>query len=150
MGACNSCEATAVAPATAKVVLLDGRLQEFVGPVKASHVLQKDDSMCFVCSSDDMELDDFVSALGAEEELQPGQLYFLLPVSMLQRPLHADEIAALAVKASAALVETHKGPLVFPYSGPKTRGGAEITTRRSKKGCAKGRDFASRLSAIPE
>ncbi|XP_044460342.1 uncharacterized protein, partial [Triticum aestivum] len=42
-------------------------------------------------------------ALAAEEALQPGWLYFALPMSMLRRPLSGQEMAALAVKASSAL-----------------------------------------------
>ncbi|XP_074557049.1 uncharacterized protein LOC141813035 [Curcuma longa] len=172
MGICSSCEATAVAAAaggggaaatTAKLVLLDGRLQEFPRPVKAGHVLQKQPS-CFLCSADDMEFDDYVSAVDAEDELQLGQLYFLLPVSMLRRRLHGDEMAALAVKASAALMSSggaggcHCRALVFPEAGARlavAAGAAELQRwrrRRSggRRGGGKGRDFKSALSGIPE
>ncbi|WOK92238.1 hypothetical protein Cni_G00929 [Canna indica] len=163
MGICSSYDATAVAAAsgaTAKLVLQDGKLQEFARPVKAAHVLQKDPA-CFVCSADDMEFDDFVAPVNAEDELQPGQLYFLLPVSMLRRRLHADEIAALAVKASAALMGSGSGchcqcrkgcagqHLVFPdAAAPEQR----RSRRRpgSRRGGGKGRDFKSGLSGIPE
>uniref|UniRef100_A0A0V0GW79 Putative ovule protein n=1 Tax=Solanum chacoense TaxID=4108 RepID=A0A0V0GW79_SOLCH len=50
-----------------------------------------------------MDFGDVVSALSADEELQPGQLYFALPLSKLKRRLKAEEMAALAVKASSAL-----------------------------------------------
>ncbi|XP_064947490.1 uncharacterized protein LOC103989419 [Musa acuminata AAA Group] len=67
-----------------------------------------------------MEFDGFVHAVSADDELRPGQLYFLLPISMLQRPLSKEEVAALAVRASAALLVARRGarercvpPLVF-------------------------------------
>ncbi|KAJ8460672.1 hypothetical protein OPV22_033598 [Ensete ventricosum] len=165
MGICSSCDATTVvaATATAKLVLQDGKLQEFARPVKAFHVLQKDPN-CFVCSADDMEFDDFVSPVNADDELQPGQLYFLLPVSMLRRPLHAEEMAALAVKASAALMDSggyhcRGGPvgrLVFPdASAGGIRSAVAPAARRrrgpsSKRQGGKGRDFKSELGGIPE
>ncbi|XP_030523007.1 uncharacterized protein LOC115735753 [Rhodamnia argentea] len=100
MGICSSSESTSVA--TVKLVLHDGRLQEFSYPVKASHVLQKNPA-CFICDSDDMDYDDAVSAVDSEEDLLPGQLYFVLPVSWLDSPLGPAEMADLAVKASLAL-----------------------------------------------
>ncbi|GAB4848908.1 hypothetical protein Ancab_003720 [Ancistrocladus abbreviatus] len=103
MGICSSCESTSVA--TAKLILQDGRLQEFSYPVKVSYVLQKDPA-CFICNSDEMEFDDVVKAICEDEELQPGQIYFALPLSRLRRPLQAEEMAALAVKASAALTKS--------------------------------------------
>jgi len=110
MGICSSCEATAVVALTAKLVLPDGKLQEFDRPVKVSHVvqLQKDPGCCFVCNSDEMEFGGLVTAVDADEELQMGQLYFLLPRSMLGKFLHADDMAALAVKASNALMVSMK------------------------------------------
>ncbi|XP_008790201.2 uncharacterized protein LOC103707479 [Phoenix dactylifera] len=173
MGICSSCQATAAAveaTATVKVVLQDGKLEEFSRPVKAANVLQKDPT-CFVCNSDDMEFGGFVSAVSADEELQPGQLYFLLPLSELRRPIRAEEMATLAVRASAALMSgassasrCHKGslaPLVFPAggrrSGVEAGGGgggrvamAEGDRRRPRRAGGRGRSFTSKLSAIAE
>lgn len=100
MGICSSSESTSVA--TVKLILHDGRLQEFLSPVKASHVLQKNPA-CFICDSDDMDFDDAVVAIGSEEDLLPGQLYFALPMSWLGSPLRPAEMADLAVKADSAL-----------------------------------------------
>ncbi|CAL9203996.1 uncharacterized protein LOC103976374 [Musa acuminata AAA Group] len=166
MGICKSCDATGVAePATAKLVLQDGKLQEFERPVKVSHLLQKDPT-CFVCDSDGMVFDGLVMAVDEDDELQPGQLYFLLPVSMLRRPLHAEEMAALAVKASAALgaargaCSRHRrsvAPLTFHPAMPAAAGGGAsgmMGGGKSRVNCkrrgGKGRDFASKLSAISE
>jgi hypothetical protein len=72
-----------------------------------------------------------VTAVAPGEELQPGQIYFVLPVEMKRRRLTRDEVAKLAVKASLALVKAaaqmsspcrrrRRGavvPLVFPVLG---------------------------------
>ncbi|ESQ53405.1 hypothetical protein EUTSA_v10026416mg [Eutrema salsugineum] len=103
MGICSSSESTQVA--TAKLILQDGRMMEFTKPVKVGYVLLKN-PMCFICNSDDMDFDDAVSAISADEELQLGQIYFALPLSWLRQPLKAEEMAALAVKASSALMRS--------------------------------------------
>lgn len=166
MGICSSCDSTSVA--TAKLISVDGRLQEFPYPVKVSYVLQKNPA-CFICNSDEMDFDDVVSAVSDDEELQPGQLYFALPLSRLKHPLQAEEMAALAVKASSALskgsgncsakCECRRNIVVFSgENGLKpsrkvTGGGnvAESGSRRRRCGGVGGRGkCAARLSAIPE
>ncbi|KAJ8546106.1 hypothetical protein K7X08_018689 [Anisodus acutangulus] len=159
MGICSSCESTSVA--TAKLILQDGRLQEFPYPVKVSYLLQKDPSI-FICNSDEMDFGDVVSAVSADEELQPGQLYFALPLSNLKRKLKPEEMAALAVKASSALDNCsgekyscrRKGSY---FSTEKRKGGenngsaaAELRRARSTGGSGRRGKFTARLNAIPE
>ncbi|XP_055827952.1 uncharacterized protein LOC129896144 [Solanum dulcamara] len=145
MGMCNSCESTSVA--TAKLILQDGRLQEFTYPIKASYLLQKDPTI-FICNSDEMEFGDTVSALNADEELQLGQLYFALPLKRLRNILRADEMAALAVKASSALKRTSSNK-VFVSSEEKSCG---RIVRKVVDGGGSGRRGKKtvRLSVIPE
>lgn len=114
---CSSYESTSVA--TAKLILHDGRLQEFSYPIKASYLLQNDPSI-FICNSDEMDFGNVVCAVNAEEELQLGQLYFALPLSHLKHKLKAEEMAALAVKASSAINNSSSGEkfMVFDKSGP--------------------------------
>ncbi|XVE48631.1 hypothetical protein DITRI_Ditri01bG0017300 [Diplodiscus trichospermus] len=100
MGICNSCESTSVV--TAKLILQDGRLQEFPNPVKVSHILERNPN-CFICSSDDMDVDSTLCAIDEEDQLQLGELYFALPLSLLNSPLRTEEMGALAIKASQAL-----------------------------------------------
>jgi hypothetical protein len=93
--------------------------------------------------------------VGPEEALQPGQLYFVLPAAMRRRPLQAEEMAALAIRASAALAGDHDGPLVFPEAAAAGGGGAGARTggkacRRSRRGSSRGRDFVTDLGAIAE
>ncbi|KAJ4716439.1 HTH-type transcriptional regulator [Melia azedarach] len=100
MGICSSCESTNVA--TVKVILHDGRLQEFAYPIRVSQVLEKN-PRSFVCNMDEMDFDIFISAINAEEELQQGRLYFALPMSWLKSPLSGEKMVSLAAKASMAL-----------------------------------------------
>ncbi|OMO75287.1 hypothetical protein CCACVL1_16246 [Corchorus capsularis] len=100
MGICNSCESTSVV--TAKLILQDGRLQEFPNPIKVSKILERNPN-CFICSSDDMDFDTILSAIDEEDQLQLGELYFALPLSWLNSTLGTEEMGALAIKASQAL-----------------------------------------------
>ncbi|URD94376.1 hypothetical protein MUK42_30886 [Musa troglodytarum] len=175
MGACVSSEAAAVVAAsgTAKVILPDGGLREYTRPVAAARVLGKDAARFFVCDADGMEFEGLVSAVGAQEELRPGQLYFVLPRKMLSRPLHAEELAALAVKASAALDVAAlalkasdalmgaagrgaPGPLVFPLESEDATGGERPVQeekgkkRRARRGDGGSRRFTPDLCVIPE
>ncbi|XP_019057378.1 PREDICTED: uncharacterized protein LOC104807563 isoform X3 [Tarenaya hassleriana] len=177
MGICSSCDSTQLA--TAKLILQDGRMMEFTYPVKVGYVLQKN-PMCFICNSDDMDFDDVVSAISADEELQLGHLYFALPLSWLRRslqPLRAEEMAALAVKANSAL--TSRGgcgrekcrcrrrcatPVVFPadklrriVSGGDDTVGSSVGTRKVRGGgsgrsgsSSERRKFAAKLNTIDE
>ncbi|KAD0962271.1 hypothetical protein R6Q59_008250 [Mikania micrantha] len=167
MGICSSCDSTAVA--TAKLILHDGSLQEFSYPVKVSYVLQKHPST-FICNSDEMEFDDVVSAIRDEDSLQPGQLYFALPLNRLRRPLLPEDMAALAVKASSALAKSagekcgcrrKSVGLTTPacsngYSHSKSSGRVSDVVSfgsrngRSDGGSGRRRDFRAMLSVIPE
>ncbi|XP_074569136.1 uncharacterized protein LOC141825651 [Curcuma longa] len=159
MGSCHSSEAATLgsAAATAKVVLSDGGLREYTRRVTAGSVLGKDAGSFFVCDADEMEIEGFVSEVGAEEELLPGQLYFVLPRAMLKHPLLADELAALAVKASAALMgscgKRAMAPLVFPAADVEEGAGdrrSRVKGRKKRTRSGSGRKFAPHLSAIRE
>lgn len=167
MGICSSSSSKDVA--TAKLVLQDGRLQEFSYPVKVACLLQKNPT-CFICNADEMDFDDVLMAVNDDEELQVGQLYFALPLSKLKHPLQPEEMAALAVKASSALMKGNGGgdrfgcgrkpvsPLVFQGGGdlksPRRAiaGHAGGGLRRGRNGGGSGgkEKFTALLTAIPE
>ncbi|GMI65981.1 hypothetical protein like AT2G23690 [Hibiscus trionum] len=169
MGICSSCEPTHVA--TAKLILHDGRLQEFPYPVKVSYVLQKN-PMCFICNADEMDFDDVVSAIEEDQQLQPCQLYFALPLSWLNHPLQPEEMAALAVKANSALTKTttaskkcerrSKAVTPFAFSEESSRreaasagicgvqNGSEKRGRGGRGRWRGSRKFKAVLSSIPE
>lgn len=84
--------AAAPGPATAeaRVVLADGALRRFPGGTRASQAVKASaaSSAWFLCSADGLELGGAAAAaVGPEEALQPGQLYFVLPAAMRRRPL---------------------------------------------------------------
>ncbi|XP_040383787.1 uncharacterized protein LOC102708182 [Oryza brachyantha] len=113
MGSCASrstaATATAAAGFTATVVFQDGSMAQFPAPATTVRdALGADDhasssSSCFVCCSDELRFDAPARAMDAHDALRPGQLYFVLPLSALHRPLSGQDMAALAVKAIAAL-----------------------------------------------
>ncbi|KAI3895712.1 hypothetical protein MKW98_025503 [Papaver atlanticum] len=172
MGICSSYESVSVA--TAKIIHQDGQLQEFSYPVRVSYVLQKHPS-CFICNSDEMDFDNYVSALHGDEELQLGHLYFVLPLSRLKQPIQAEDLAALAVMASSALMKSSStsnkkdsAPLVFSVTnqmknmrvansntvGNGGGGGGDgrgvVVGNKHKRGSSRGRDFTSNLNVISE
>lgn len=89
-------------PATANIIHLDGRLQEFKQPIKAIDILSQNPN-CFLCSSESMFIGSQVPRLPEDEELQVGQIYFLMPLSKLQATLTLQELCSLAIKASSAI-----------------------------------------------
>uniref|UniRef100_A0ACD5XTL4 Uncharacterized protein n=1 Tax=Avena sativa TaxID=4498 RepID=A0ACD5XTL4_AVESA len=89
--------------ATAKVVALDGSMAQYPAAVTARDALGDDGASVFLCSSDELRFDAPPRALADEEALQPGWLYFVLPVSTLRLALSRHEMTALAVRASSAL-----------------------------------------------
>ncbi|MQM11385.1 hypothetical protein Taro_044293 [Colocasia esculenta] len=148
------------ASSTTKVIMPDGELREFAGVVTAGQVLWKEAPGNFVCDADDMEFDDYVATVGADEALRSGGLYFVLPRSMLKRRLQPQEMAALAVKASAALAkagaalgggtreeEGAGARRVVPVGGFSVGSGvAQKRGKRNGRACS----FGAKLGAIPE
>ncbi|XP_076889969.1 uncharacterized protein LOC143540892 [Bidens hawaiensis] len=83
---------------------IDGRMQELRPPITANTVLadhQRD--ACFLSSAETMFIDCHVPQVPGDEHLQPGQIYFIMPVSMLYRPISLQEMCLLAIKASIAI-----------------------------------------------
>ncbi|KAG2263470.1 hypothetical protein Bca4012_014541 [Brassica carinata] len=147
MGACGSSESRRTD--TAKLILPDGTLQEFSSPVKVWQILQKNPTS-FVCNSDDMDFDDAVIAVGGSEDLRHGELYFVLPLTWLNHPLRAEQMAALAVKASSAL---NKSGWSCGDDARNVSRGETRVKRVKRNGCGGGkgrRRFTVELSSIAE
>ncbi|TVU44822.1 hypothetical protein EJB05_04282, partial [Eragrostis curvula] len=174
MGLCVSCDAADEGATTARVVLPSGELREFSPPATAALVLQEaGEGSWFLCDADVMGLEGTVTAVGAGEELRPGQIYFVLPAEMQRRRLTGEEVAALAVKASSALVKAaaatapsspcrrrRAAPLVFPLPeeeyaaaepmSPIAAKTAVVQKRRVAHRGGRASRFAPDLTAIPE
>ncbi|KAK2665239.1 hypothetical protein Ddye_003813 [Dipteronia dyeriana] len=91
---------------TAKIIHMDGRLQEIRQPIKAGHVISQYPKT-FLCSSESMYVDSVLPHVAEDEELQMGQIYFLMPLSKSHVPLTLQELCSLAIKASSALSDNH-------------------------------------------
>ncbi|KAE8686008.1 putative E3 ubiquitin-protein ligase ARI1 isoform 1 [Hibiscus syriacus] len=84
----------------AKVVHMEGRVQEFRQSVQAKNIVSQNPGH-FLCSSESMSIGTCVPHVPDEEELQPGQVYFLLPLSQSDKPLSLPDLCSLAIKATA-------------------------------------------------
>ncbi|KAK8914297.1 hypothetical protein KSP39_PZI024163 [Platanthera zijinensis] len=97
-------------PPPSMVVTVDGYLLEYSLGVTAADVLAATAPGCVLCNSDKLLFDGYPPAVGPHEELDPGQIYFLLPATVLRRQLSGANVAALAVRASAAMTRTAAAP----------------------------------------
>lgn len=118
---------------TAKVVDVDGSMVQFAAPVTAREALdsvqeRRPGASVFLCSSDELRFDMPARALAPEEALQPGWLYFVLPVSTLRRSLSGPEMAALAARASSALAVASG-----VASPPRRKNGAGVPGANGKR-----------------
>ncbi|KAK7252868.1 hypothetical protein RIF29_37120 [Crotalaria pallida] len=87
------------------IVVIDmkgGGIKEYNYPIPASHVV-KDNPNCFICNSESLYIGTCMPRVPDEEELQPGRIYFLVPLSQSHYPLSLTLLCDLAVKASYAL-----------------------------------------------
>jgi PADRE domain len=111
MGLRFSCDSRKLSGATTRpkvtVITPEGFVREFNTPIFASDMSLSTGKTHFLCNSDTLYFDSEVSAVGPDELLQPGQLYFMLPDSMLGNTLSSADMAALAVKASSALAPSY-------------------------------------------
>ncbi|KAL3515216.1 hypothetical protein ACH5RR_022118 [Cinchona calisaya] len=96
------------ASAAAQVVYWNGKLQELWQPIKAEEILTQDPNF-FLCSSETMNLNSVPCQMAKDEELQLGQLYFLIPVSKLHLPFSLQDLCKLAISASKALNDSDMG-----------------------------------------
>ena len=95
MGNYISCDSTNVESNVMKVIKLYGNVQEFERPMKAAE-LMLDNPQHFVCHSTAVQTGRRILALSADEELELGNLYFLLPMQKLHSSPSPSEIASLA------------------------------------------------------
>nr|ABK21767.1 unknown [Picea sitchensis] len=109
MGSCVSSTATSSVPAaTAKLILMDGSILEFSEVVRSQEILQEYPGH-FICNSDGLYAGRNISqVLRDDDQLQIGQLYFLLPQRKLQFVLTDSDMASLLFKISTAWQSAQK------------------------------------------
>ncbi|XP_057837508.2 uncharacterized protein LOC131047726 [Cryptomeria japonica] len=86
----------------------DGDLMEFVEPLIVAEIMGGRQGF-FICHSDSMEVDQYLSPLPQQYQLKPGNLYFELPVNKLEFRLRASDMAAMAIQACAAMRQANDG-----------------------------------------
>ncbi|KAF0935700.1 hypothetical protein E2562_035748 [Oryza meyeriana var. granulata] len=123
-------------PAPARVIAADGSLKELppasaTVAVAVADVLGGEVASFFVCSSDALYFNEEPPALAPGEVLRPGQIYFVLPAAMLGQPLSTADMAALAVRASAALAAA-KAPRRGVRRGGKKKKTVRVTPLRDE------------------
>lgn len=88
---------------TSKIIHMNyGWLHEIKLPMQAKAVTSQNPN-CFLCSSDSMFIGNCPTQVHPEEELQPGHIYFLMPLSRAHLPLSLPDLCALAIKTTFAL-----------------------------------------------
>ncbi|GLT85883.1 hypothetical protein SLE2022_040550 [Rubroshorea leprosula] len=108
---------------TAKIIHSDGSLLEFPHTIKVSSILSLNPN-CFLCNSEQMHVDSLLPHVAGDDELQQGQIYFLMPLSKSQVPISFQDMCSLAVKASTALTR-----LEMEFSSKASPQFPEITRR---------------------
>ncbi|KAL2927516.1 Voltage-dependent calcium channel type D subunit alpha-1 [Bienertia sinuspersici] len=87
---------------TVMIIHLDGRLEEFNQPITVRHVLTQHLDY-FIASSESMYVDSIVPPIPNDDELEVGQIYFLLPLCQAHKVFSLQDLCDLAIKASIAL-----------------------------------------------
>ncbi|XP_061374469.1 STS14 protein-like [Gastrolobium bilobum] len=89
-------------PSAIMVIDVDGGIKEYKKPIQARLVVSENPT-CFLCNSESMYIGTCMPRVPDEEELLPGRIYFLVPLSHSDNPLSLPLLCDLAVKASSAL-----------------------------------------------
>ncbi|GLJ44741.1 hypothetical protein SUGI_0940800 [Cryptomeria japonica] len=132
MGNYVSCAASTVPSKMFKVVLPNGSVQEFHRRVKAAELMLENPQQ-FVCHANGLQIGRRINPLLADEDLELGQLYFLLPMQKLKGVLSGTDMASLAFKANSATKGSGHGknnakilPLLFGDMLPERRKDADL------------------------
>ncbi|GLJ46356.1 hypothetical protein SUGI_0977150 [Cryptomeria japonica] len=118
MGAYFSCVCSHLLQSnTIKLIFVDGRLQEFEKQVKAAEIMVENPQQ-FVCEAAALHVGRRINPLPADEDLELGHLYFLLPMSKLQGVVSRSDLASIALKARSAMKASSKSSVkIFPMLG---------------------------------
>ncbi|KAM7250587.1 hypothetical protein ACFE04_022470 [Oxalis oulophora] len=81
-----------------------GKVEELKQPIKAEYLVTQNPNY-FICSSESMSIGTCPPRVCDDEELQLGQIYFMLPKSRANEPLSLPDLCGLAIKASSAVAK---------------------------------------------
>jgi hypothetical protein len=102
MGSYISCASNTVPSSTVKVIHWNGSVQDLQRRITAAE-LMLDNPQHFVCHANGLQIGRRINPLTADEELDLGYLYFLLPMPKLHSVLSGTDMASLAFKANSAV-----------------------------------------------
>jgi len=102
MGSYISCASNTVPSSTVKVIHWNGSVQDLQRRITAAE-LMLDNPQHFVCHANGLQIGRRINPLTADEELDLGYLYFLLPMPKLHSVLSGTDMASLAFKANSAM-----------------------------------------------
>jgi hypothetical protein len=85
-----------------KVIHWNGSVQDLQRRITAAE-LMLDNPQHFVCHANGLQIGRRINPLTADEELDLGYLYFLLPMPKLHSVLSGTDMASLAFKANSAM-----------------------------------------------
>jgi hypothetical protein len=106
-----------------KVVNSNGRVQALQRGIKAAE-LMLDNPQHFVCHANGLQIGCRINPLPADEELDLGYLYFLLPMAKLHSVLSGSDMASLALKVNSAMkaaTRRNSGARILPLFGDLIR-----------------------------
>jgi len=106
MGACFSSKKPSSTTNNVRLVHLSGYVEDFQQPISVSQ-LTGTSPKHFVCTSVQL-LSPCSKPLDGDTQLQPGNVYFMLPYSILQADVSPVDLASLA-KRLTAIAKTSKG-----------------------------------------
>ncbi|GLJ46351.1 hypothetical protein SUGI_0977090 [Cryptomeria japonica] len=92
---------------TVKVLFFNGGLQEFHTEMKVAEIMLENPQH-FVCHSDSLEVGRRINPLSADDDLEVGHLYLVLPMSKLQSVLSGSLMASIAFRATSAMKKSSK------------------------------------------
>uniref|UniRef100_A0A0C9RSY5 TSA: Wollemia nobilis Ref_Wollemi_Transcript_14350_1029 transcribed RNA sequence n=1 Tax=Wollemia nobilis TaxID=56998 RepID=A0A0C9RSY5_9CONI len=102
MGQKASCnKSIEVCPQGIRIVHLNGQVDDVQAPVKVKQVLQQHPRH-FLCNSRDLHGIASKRLMSGEDEVRMGEIYFLLPLSILDSEMSPKNSAALAARLLAA------------------------------------------------
>jgi hypothetical protein len=119
MGNSVLCASNSVPSSTVKVIHWNGSVQGFQRILKAAE-LMLDNPQHFVCHANGLQIGRRINPLSADEDLDLGHLYFLLPMTKLHSVLSGADMASLAFKANSAMKTPSKwssGARILPLFG---------------------------------
>ncbi|KAG6410585.1 hypothetical protein SASPL_128647 [Salvia splendens] len=103
MGNVAMCAPSIISTNEVKILCSDGRLLVYTrSPIKAAEIMLEFPGQ-FLCESGQLKVGQRVPGVCAEEELESGQVYFLLPMEMLYSVLTEEELKFLTHKTTKGM-----------------------------------------------